>query len=154
MGAVLLNSAGKPEPSPEIKRRLRQLHPGLGLEYTPGNDRTWLIIMGWERDDPRWEMVKRQEMSANDAWDVIGHLPIGCNPDEAAPYIERSLRENRKENVRNISREMASYNRQVGSAVVDATLNDMLSTGGNPADPEPRKVTGRRTKHVIPKSTS
>lgn len=141
---VVLNSAGMPEPSPETVRRLKQVHPGLSLRYVPGaDDRVWMITMEWQNGDPRWEMVQRQELAPNASFDIIGYLPLGCSADEAAPYVERSLRTAVHEDVRNLTSRMLQYNATATRSVTDAALNDVF-TGGNPTE---ERVTGKRVRH-------
>lgn len=149
MAPLLVNSAGVPEPSSDIQRRLKQVHHGLSLRYTPAAQQCWLITMDWERNDPRWEMVKRQEMDPKDTWDVIGYLPVGCSPDEAPSYLEKSLRSYPKEEVKRLGERIHHYNDGLRTTHIETAMHEVMQ--GNPAEFESRKVTGKRTRHAVPK---
>jgi hypothetical protein len=150
MAALLVNSAGLPEPSPEIQRRLQQVHHGLSLRYSPAVQGVWAITKEWERDDPRWEMVKRQEMSPADTWDAVGYLPMDCSPDEAPSYILRIFRNYPKDAVRKLSERMHHYNDTLGGRQVEDAMTEVMEHR-DPTNIDSRKVTGKRTRHVIPK---
>lgn len=150
MAALLVNSAGLPEPSPEIQRRLQQVHHGLSLRYSPAVQGAWLITKEWERDDPRWEMVKRQEMNPLDAWDSIGYLPMDCSVDEAPAYITRVFRGYPKDAIKKLSERIHHYNAGVGIQQTASAVAEVMEHP-DPSNIESRKVTGKRTRHVIPK---
>jgi hypothetical protein len=110
----------------------------------------WAIALEWERSDPRWRMVQEQQMAATDAWDTIGFLPVDCPPDQAPSYVANALRSHRKEEVRHLAEWMHKYNAGVHTAHAQDALDDALSAH-DPAQLESKKVTGRRTRHVVPK---
>ena len=150
MPALILNSVGLPEPSPEIQRRLRQVHHGLGLKFSKAASHVWMVTMEWEREDPRWEMVKRQEMNPADAWDVIGFLPLDCSPDQAPGYLVSILRTYPKESISRLSERMHHYNDSLKVAHVEEAMHDVMQ--GNPSEFSSTKVTGKRQRHAIPKT--
>lgn len=88
----MLNAAGLPEPSPDIQRRLRAVHPGLFLRFIPHLPESWAICLEWEKADARWAQVQAQEVPADRAHDIVGYLPMGCTADEAPALLERTLR--------------------------------------------------------------
>lgn len=147
---ILLNGAGNPEPSPEVQRRLKRVHPGLSLRYHPGaTTKHWMITMEWPREDPRWEMVRQQEMPRDASFDVIGYLPIGCSVDEAAPYLERSLRQHPKEEINRLIARSGEYARAGDTAEIQKASEEALDEVLSRPDPtSDRKVTGRRTRHL------
>ena len=151
MAALILNSAGLPEPSPDIKRRLQQVHPGLSLRYQPNVIKdSWMVTMTWEEQDPRRAEVRSGAVDGNLAWDVIGYLPTACGVDEAPAYLTRMLRTAPQENIQRLTDRMNRYNSQVAQGAVETALDDIF-TGSNPAEVHTTKVTGRRTKHPLKK---
>lgn len=107
---VVLNHRGTPEPSSEIQRRLRQVHPRLSLRYVDAFDAHWAICLHWAESDARWAMVQSNEVDPMRSVDIIGYLPMACSVDEAAPYLEKSLREYPADEVRNLVRSIGQYN--------------------------------------------
>lgn len=148
MPAILVNSVGLPEPSPDIQRRLQQVHHGLSLRYSPSVVGAWLITKEWERDDPRWEMVKRQEMAAADAWDSIGYLPMDCPTDQAPSYITKVFRAYPKDAVRKLGDRIHHFNATAGQQQVAAAVEEVMENPNPSAELESRKVTGKRTRHI------
>lgn len=144
---LLLNSVGRPEPSPEIQRRLRQVHHGLSLKFNDGVAGHWMVTMEWDRNDPRWEAVRTGVNDPASAYDIIGYLPMDCSIEEAPAYIERSLRSWPKESVRSLAGRMSHYNTQAGASQVEEAMHEVMQ--GNPAEFASKKVTGRRTRHTI-----
>lgn len=150
MAALILNSAGLPEPSPEILRRLRQVHPGFGLKFLPGaSTQHWVVTLDWPRGDSRWQMVQQQEMSAADAWDVVRYVPIDCPLEQVPSLIENALRKHPREEVRNVANDIHKFNANVAQKAAEQAIGEVLDM------PDPssqgRKVTGRRVRHVVPK---
>ena len=107
---VVLSHRGTPEPSSEIQRRLRQVHPRLELRFIDGIDAHWAICLLWAENDPRWRHIQSQAIDPNRSMDIIGYLPMQCGVSEAPAYLERSLREYPSDEVRNISRDVLQYN--------------------------------------------
>jgi len=107
---VVLNHRGNPEPSSEIQRRLRLVHPRLQLRYIESVDAHWAICLGWAENDRRWGMVQGNEVDPNRSMVIIGYLPMTCSTDEAPAYLEKSLREYPEQDVRNMVRDLTQYN--------------------------------------------
>jgi hypothetical protein len=107
---VVLNHRGNPEPSSEIQRRLRLVHPRLELRYVDSVDAHWAICLRWTENDRRWSMIQSNEIDPNRSIDIIGYLPMTCSPDEAPAYLEKSMREYPADEVRNMVRDMGQYN--------------------------------------------
>lgn len=145
---VLLNAAGTPEPSPELQRRLRGVHPGLGLRFNRGTENAWMITMEWDRADVRWEMVKRQELGAGSAFDIVGYLPMACSLDEAPAYIAQRLRTYPREDVKRMADRVAQYN---ATTPMKAAVEEAIEGAMAEATTTKRKK-GNRTKHAIPSS--
>jgi len=108
--AVVLNHRGHPEPSSEIQRRLRSVHPRLELRYVDAVDAHWAICLRWAENDRRWSMIQSNEVDPNRSIDILGYLPMQCSPDEAPAYLEKSMREYPADEVRNMVRDMGQYN--------------------------------------------
>lgn len=90
--AVLLNALGRPEPSPEVVRRLKKVHPNLFLRYIEHLPEQWAVCWTWPTSDVRWRQVQEGSVNPDRAFDIIGYLPMGCSADEAPAYLQRVLR--------------------------------------------------------------
>ena len=141
---VVLSHRGTPEPSSEIQRRLRQVHPRLSLRYVDAFDAHWAICLGWAENDARWAMIQSNEVDPLRSMDIVGYLPMACPVDEAPPYLEKSLREYPAEEVRNLTRNIQQYNmtQPVEQAMQEA-IADVLD---NPNPSSPTKRRGRPPK--------
>ncbi len=136
---MVLSHRGTPEPSSEIQRRLRQVHPRLELRYVDSVDAHWAICMRWAENDRRWAMIQSNEVDPNRSIDIVGYLPMTCAPDEAAPYLERSFKEYPADEVRNIARSIEQYNLTAPTAqAVEAAIADVLDSS-NPANQPKRR---------------
>lgn len=136
---VLLNSAGRPEPSPTIQRRLAAIAPGLTLRWIAGTGPDWAVVLPWRQGDRRWAWVQNGQTDPSSAFDIIGYLPRDCGPDEAAPYLERMLRSYPREEVRKMTDAVARWNEEsAGKAEVEAAVADILDRP-DPAATVPRK---------------
>lgn len=144
---VLLNSAGNPEPSADIQRRLRQVHPGLSLRFNPEDRSRWMVTMEWSDGDPRWEMAQRQEIARDATYDIVGRLPLDCGVDEAPAYLERSLRTYPREAVKSLTQSVARFNAGVLAETADKAIAEVLDA---PDPASTRKVTGRRRRITLP----
>jgi hypothetical protein len=129
---VLLNSAGTPEPSPEIQRRLRKVHPGLHLRLLGVTNEHWTICMGWPENDSRREWIQRGEYDPDKAYDIIGYLPLDCSVDQAPALLERSLRAYPKEEMSRIAENVTAYN---SSAPVQEAVESAIAEVLDSADP-------------------
>lgn len=127
MTVVLLNSTGKPEPSPEIARRLRAIHAGLHLRYLDHTGQHWAICLTWPPEDRRWEWVQSGDNSPEQAYDIIGYLPLLCGPDEAPSYLERTFRQYPKDEVRRMADAVLRWNTEQPIAqAAEAALAEVL----------------------------
>jgi len=138
---VVLSHRGTPEPSSEIQRRLRAVHPRLFLRYVDVFDSHWALCMRWEDNDRRFVELQQQTLDPDRAFDIVGYLPMDCSPDQAPAYIERSLRQYPVEEVRRIADHVQSYN---ASAPVAAALEEAIAEVLD--NPVPVKKRGRPRK--------
>ena len=123
--AILLNPNGRPEPSPEIQRRLRAVHSGLGIRYVDGMHQ-WAVTKQWEDDDRRWEHVQSGGINPKDTYDIVGYLPPDCKPDEAPAFIERRMRTHTRDHIRNVFERLDRFNTGVTDDVVDQAIGEVL----------------------------
>lgn len=143
-GVVLLNALGRPEPSPEVSRRLKGIHAGLSLRFVAESENHWSICMEWQPEDRRWEYVQNGSYDAHLTYDIIGYLPMNCGADQAAPYLERSFRTFPREDIQKMSSAMENWNAGVVNNAVEEAIGDMLDSA-NPSTVRrgrgrPRKV--------------
>jgi hypothetical protein len=122
---------GKPEPSLEIQRRLRAVHPDLHLRYISSDDSFWSICVDWEQSDERRERIREGTYDPTKAFDIVGYLPLNCSTDEAPAYLERTLRAYPKENIQR----MADFIDKGNNAPVEAALEEALAEVLDRADP-------------------
>lgn len=135
---VLLNSAGRPEPSPEISRRLAAITPRLTLRWLEGIGPSWAVCLAWPEGDRRWERVQTGKTRPDRAFDIIGYLPRECPLDEAPAYLERMLRDYPRDEVRNMTDAVARWNEQeAGKAEVEQAVAEILDSP-NPTVPKKR----------------
>lgn len=135
---VLLNSAGRPEPSPEISRRLAAITPRLTLRWLEGIGPSWAVCLAWPEGDRRWERVQTGKTRPDRAFDIIGYLPRECSLDEAPAYLERMLRDYPRDEVRNMTDAVARWNEQeAGKAEVEQAVAEILDSP-NPTVPKKR----------------
>jgi hypothetical protein len=146
-GVVLLNALGRPEPSPEVSRRLTAIHAGLSLRWVAGTGEHWAICMAWQPEDTRWEHVQNGSYDSRMTYDIIGYLPLDCSVDEAPAYISRAFRQYPKEEVSNIINDIDKWNTSgVGAEHIKQVMQELAD---NKYGAEDGKVTGRR-KRVKP----
>lgn len=127
--ALLLNSAGQPEPPTHVVARLRALHAGLFMKFLEQTGEHWAICLRWSPEDTRWEWVQRGETDPEMAYDIIGYLPMLCSIDEAPAYLERTFRQYPKDEVRRMADFVEQFNAtQPISQAADAALTEVLDT--------------------------
>jgi hypothetical protein len=127
-GVLLLNALGRPEPSPEVSRRLTAIHAGLSLRWIPGAGEHWAVCMAWQPEDGRWQYVQNGSYDAHLTYDIIGYLPMTCGPDEAAPYLERSFRTFPREDIQRMSDAMENWNTGNIQQALDAAIGEVLDS--------------------------
>ena len=145
--ALIYNSAGTPEPSPEIRRRLQAVHPGLGLQFNAVTPKHWMVTMAWPEGDQRWGMVQRQEIGGGASYSILGWLPLDCPIEQAPNYLERFLRTATEDSTRELLAHVGRYNAEVlPAAQVNEALEAVLGSGSPTGDDRPAKK-GKRTLH-------
>lgn len=126
---VLLNSAGRPEPSPEISRRLAAITPRLSLRWLEGIGPTWAVCLAWAEGDRRWQWVQSGKTDPGRAFDIIGYLPRDCSLDQAPAYLERMLRDYPRDEVRHMTAAVARWNEHdAGRAEVEQAIAEVLDS--------------------------
>lgn len=121
---VVLSHRGTPEPSSEIQRRLRAVHPRLFLRFVDVFDSHWAICMRWEENDRRYVELQQQTLDPDRAFDIVGYLPMDCSVDTAPAYVERALRQYPVEEVRRVADSVERFN---ATAPVQAAVEQALT---------------------------
>lgn len=140
--ALILNSAGEPEPSSEISRRLKAIHAGLHLRFVNSTAEHWATCMSWQPDDRRWESIQNGQVDPSRAYDIIGYIPLACSVDEAPAYLERYFRGSSNEEVRNMADSVTNWNTMGGqlSSVVEEAIGEVLDM------PDPSSTKSKRSR--------
>lgn len=116
---MILNLEGRPEASSEIVRRLKQIGPTLDLRYVrypdpEGNQHArWALIEAWNENDPRRRMIQDGLLPPDSAFDILGYLPIDCNPNDAFGYIVGALRSDPSTRYRRHLEQVDRYNENI-----------------------------------------
>jgi len=134
--SILLNERGNPEPSPDVQRRLRGIHPRLSLRFMQSAPSHWGVTLGWGDDDPRKERVRTGQTPLDRAFDIIGYLPMNASVDEAPAYLSRMFREYPLDHVRSIADHITNFNatepvREAAEAAAAEVL-DRANPAGTP----------------------
>lgn len=138
---VVLSHRGTPEPSSEIQRRLRAVHPRLFLRYVEVFDSHWALCMRWDENDRRFAELQQQTLDPDRAFDIVGYLPMDCSPDQAPAYIERSLRQYPVEEVRRVADYVQNYNASAPvAAAVEEAIAEVLDNPLPKKRGRPRKI--------------
>lgn len=125
--AMLVNSVGRPEPSPELQRRLAAITPGLQLRLLNGVGSRWSVTLAWGPQDRRWRWVQEEKYDPASAFDIIGYLPLDCGIDQAAPYLERMLRDYPREDVQRMVDGVTKWNAEdAGKVEVEQAVAEVL----------------------------
>lgn len=126
-GVVLLNHLGRPEPSPEVSRRLQAIHAGLHLKFIEDTQgEFWAVCMDWQPEDRRWSTVQSGELAPHRAFDIIGYLPMLCGADEAPAYLERMFRTFPREDIQRMSDAMENWHTGNIQQALDAAIGEVL----------------------------
>jgi hypothetical protein len=137
---ILLNERGNPEPSPDIQRRLRGIHPRLSLRFMQSAPGNWAVTLGWGDDDPRKERVRTGLTSLDRAFDIIGYLPMNASVDEAPAYLSRMFRTYPLDHVRSIADHIANFNAtEPLRDAVEAATADVLDSANPAGTPKARR---------------
>lgn len=128
-GVVLLNHLGRPEPSPEVSRRLKAIHAGLHLRFVSSyQGENWAVCMAWQPEDGRWAYVQSGASDPADAYDIIGYLPMLCPPDQAGPYLERMFRTFPRDDIQRMSDAMTNWNTSAVQEALSSAISDVLDS--------------------------
>jgi len=154
--ALILNSAGKPEPSPEISRRLRFIHPGLHLRFIEIFDSNWAVCVEWDEKDRRHEKVQKGEIGGGAAYDIVGYIPLSCSVDEAPAYLERVFREFPGAEASSFLDRMDYYNRIPAQEAAEKAIGEVLDAADPSKDkkvivsaPAPKKPARRKVSKYL-----
>lgn len=131
--AILLNAQGRPEPSPEVTRRLLAIDPGLFLRFMDHVGSFWAVCWAWPKSDARWEGVRDGSVDPAKAFDIVGYLPMDCPVESAPAYLERMLRTFPKEEVQRMANGIEAFNSsgRATSGLVDQAIGEVLD-GADP----------------------
>jgi hypothetical protein len=136
---MVLSHRGTPEPSSEIQRRLRQVHPRLELRYVDSVEAHWAICMRWAENDRRWAMIQSNEVDPLRSMDIIGYLPMDCDTEQAPAYLAKSLREYPADEVKQLVQQVAHYNDlSPAQQAVESAIAEVLDSS-NPANQPKRR---------------
>jgi hypothetical protein len=137
---ILLNERGNPEPSPDVQRRLRGVHPRLSLRFVEVAPSSWAVALEWADDDPRRERVRNGTLPLGSAYDIIGYLPMGASVDEAPAYLSRMFREYPLDHVRSIADRIADFNAtEPVREAVQAAAAEVLDSANPAGTPKGRR---------------
>lgn len=139
MTPVLLNSMGRPEPSPEIQRRLAAITPGMKLQWLEGIGQNWAVTLKWRDGDRRWQWVQEQKYDVDRTFDIIGYLPKECPVDQAAGYLEKMMRTYPREDVHRMANAVNKWNdEEAGKADVEKAVAEILDS------PDPSRMVQKK----------
>ena len=143
--AILFNAQGRPEPSPEVTRRLLAIDPGLFLRFIDHVGAFWAVCWAWPKTDRRWEGVREGSIDPAKAFDIVGYLPMDCPVDSAPAYLERMLRTFPKEEVQRMADSIEAFNSSGSalSALVDQAIGEVLD------HPDPTGKAKRRRARIV-----
>lgn len=121
---VVLGADGSPQPPTEIVRRLRQIDDRFRLHPAPDGRAVWWVVRVWGEDDPRRAMIRRQEVSADDAYDLFCEIPRDCPVWEVPNFLMRRLERTTKPELRRMVDDLARYNADVKTATLDRAMEE------------------------------
>lgn len=137
---ILLNERGTPEPSPDIQRRLRAIHPRLSLKYVTAAPSHWAVTLGWDDSDPRNERVRTGKLPIGSAYDIIGYLPMDAGVDDAPGYLARMFRQYPMEHVQSIADHVAQFNATAPvQQAVESAVAEVLDSANPAGTPKARR---------------
>lgn len=142
--ALLFGASGKPEPSPEIQRRLQAIDPRLSLRFYEDYPRHWSVVCKWKSDDRRWERVQSGHMDPSMAQDIIGWLPVDCSVEDAPAYLERTLMQFSNRTAERIAFDVEKWNGgNTLSGQIESAMEELTDSRFGVED---NRVTGNRTR--------
>ena len=137
--SMLLNAAGRPEPSPEVARRLRAIDPRLKVQWVAGIGGNWAVTCDWSEHDRRWEWVQQGRTARDRAYDVFGYIPFDCPLEQAPALIERMFRQYPRDDARKMADAVLQWNEdKAGQADVEQAIAEVLDM------PDPTKAPKKR----------
>lgn len=140
---VLVNALGRPEPSPEVQRRLRAVHPNLFLRFIDHLGTHWAVCWQWPENDARWATVQSGEVDPARAHDIVGYLPMDCPLDDAPAHLHRVMRTFPKEEVAQLADRVLSFN---DTEALNAQMGEALKELMDSVDPTGLTKTRRGKK--------
>ena len=113
-GILVPDRSGKmfPAVAVDIKRRLEEIDPRLGLMIAPSElNGVWAVTWKWGPNDPRRAEVQAGKRSERDAFDILCWLPKDCPPEEAYGFITtRFTQLQGREDVRKLLERVHNFN--------------------------------------------
>jgi hypothetical protein len=143
---LILNERGTPQPPADSVRRLKSIHPDLGLRYVHGVDSHWGITMEWDKNDRRQEMIKNGSTDPDSAFDIIGYLPSDCSLDSAPAHIERVFRHFPREDVQGLVDRIGKWNAEPAQKAAEEAFAEILDSA------DPHKVGGVEIAVEVPEA--
>lgn len=120
------DAGGIPQPPSDILAALKRWEPALGLRYV---NVQWALTWEWKEHDPRRQWIKDGKYNANDAYDIVGYVPLDCPLEEVPAYAVKALRQYPREEVRKLADTVGNYNvHDVGKQQVADVLNATLDS--------------------------
>ena len=90
---MILDTTCIPIPPSDITKRLKQVHPSLGMFFVRNAASvSWGFTETWGEFDPRREEIKKGTLAPDRDFDILGFAPVGVSQEEAFGYLTRALR--------------------------------------------------------------
>ena len=87
----MVDGLGHPLVPPAINAELKDIHPRLSLEYSPGL-KAFVVKETWPADDPRRELIKSGEINPTSDWRLLCPVPADVGLDDLRGWLARQLR--------------------------------------------------------------
>ena len=130
----IVNLQGVPVLAKEIKDRLANIDPRLGLaiDRNAGREAKWAVTYRWNDNDPRMAEVQRGTRDPKYAFDILGHLPEDCPVDTAFDYIQRRFRVlSSRDDVKHMLDDIHKFNTARNDAIMkphNDLVNELIET--------------------------
>lgn len=120
---MILNSRGHRLPSADVQRRLKQVHPALGMAWLPSGQ--WALTYDWPLGDARWAKVQRGEIGDDACYDIWGIAPPTLRDEDAFGFLVNTLRRNSqtREEARQALDRVDAYNRGVSDGRIGEAVD-------------------------------
>lgn len=102
MSLIIPGGAHVPQ---DVQDRLKQIDPRMYVQpkqraiFDSGaeTDRPemqwqWYVVLKWPDNDPRWRMVKYGQIDPENAFDLLGAIPVDCPLEQVPGYLARQLK--------------------------------------------------------------